>query len=115
MERIKRPKELASVTRRIEVGCGSMYVTVGAHESKVIEVIAAVGKAGGCAAAQNEALGRAISLGLKWGVPLEEYIDQLSGIRCPNPKVFPEKEKCLSCADAFALALRENGVHETLP
>ena len=109
MERTKRPKILSGVTRKFKVGCGSLYITMGSHNGKLIEVIATLGKAGGCAGAQNEALGRAISLGLKWGVPIEEYAAQLEGIRCPNPNMFPKEKQCLSCADGFARALKENG------
>ena len=109
MQKIKRPKVLQGISREVKVGCGSLYVTMGAMDGKIIEVIAILGKAGGCAIAQNEALGRAISLGLRYGVPLSEYIEQLKDIRCPSPHMFPREEMCLSCADGFAIALRENG------
>ena len=75
----------------------------------MIGVITTLGKAGGCASAQNEALCRSISLGLKWGIPVSEFISELEGIRCPNPNMFPLKERCLSCADGLASALREDG------
>ena len=109
MEKIERPKSLPSVSRKLIVGCGSLYITTGSYNGRVIEVIASLGRAGGCASAQNEALGKVISLGLKWGVPIEEYVEELKGIGCPSPNLFPADEKCLSCADGFAKALEENG------
>ena len=108
MAKTERPAILSSVSRKIRVGCGSLYVTVGSNNGSPIETIATLGKAGGCAQAQNEALGRAISIGLQWGIPAEEYIRTLGGIRCPSPNIFPKEEKCLSCPDGFAIALRES-------
>lgn len=107
MPRQKRPKSLPGTSRKVAVGCGSLYVTITANNGAPLEVIATLGKAGGCAQAQNEALGRVISIGLQWGVPMEEYIETLSGIGCPSPVMFPKEERCLSCPDGFALALRE--------
>ena len=109
MQKVQRPKIIRSISREVKVGCGSLFVRIGETDGKVIEVIATLGRAGGCASAQNEALGRAISLGLRYGVPLEEYVEQLEDIRCPTPHMFPREELCLSCADGFAIALRENG------
>ena len=115
MGKTERPGVLSSISRKTKVGCGSLYVTVGSNDGDPIEVIATLGKAGGCAQAQNEALGRAISIGLQWGVPVKEYIGTLSGIRCPNPVMFPKGEQCLSCPDGFAIALRENGTKKEVP
>ena len=115
MDKKKRPKVLSGISSRIKVGCGSLYVTIGSNNGSPMEVIATLGKAGGCAQAQNEALGRAISIGLQWGVPVEEYISTLREIRCPSPNMFPKDEQCLSCPDGFSIALREahNGKEST--
>ncbi len=72
-----------------------------------IEVFASLGKAGTCTSCQLEALTRSITLGLKYGVPVEEFINELKDIQCPNKNLWPEDERTLSCADAIARALEE--------
>jgi len=104
----ERPKELQSKTTRQKTGCGNLYVTVCYDEQgRPFEVFATLGRAGGCAASQNEALTRAITLGLRCGVAPEEYVKELVDIRCPSPIMFPEEERILSCADAIAKVLSE--------
>ena len=109
-EKQKRPKRVQSSTERIETGCGHMYVTVGKNDDGVIiEVFGILGKAGGCAMAQNEALTRSISLGLKRGIPVEDYIEELENIRCASP-INDGRKVILSCADAIVFAMgRELG------
>jgi len=63
-----------------------------------------MGKAGGCAASQSEAIGRLVSLAWRSGIPPEAVIKQLAGIRCNKPKGFGENS-ILSCADAIAKAI----------
>ena len=74
MKKHERPEVTTSYTVRELTGCGKMYVTIGKDNGQVIEVLAVLGKGGNCAAAQNEAITRAVSLGLKYGVPLKEYM-----------------------------------------
>ena len=107
--KFSRPRRIKSDTFKVETGCGSMYVIVGKIPGgeTPIEVFASLGKAGGCSTAQNEALGRAISLGLKYGIPAEEFIGELRGVRCPNPKIGPKNSRCLSCAEGIGMALSE--------
>ena len=105
--KVLRPRKVESNTIQVNTGCGHMYVTVEFLSGKPIGVFASLGKSGGCGAAQNEALGRAISLGLKYGVPPEDFLDELKGVRCPNPKNFPKEQRCLSCAEGVAIALAE--------
>ncbi|MBC7287922.1 MAG: TSCPD domain-containing protein, partial [Armatimonadetes bacterium] len=69
------------------------------------EVFGNMGKAGGCAASQTEAIARMISLALRSGIPPEHIIKQLKGISCHLPAWEPGGGKILSCADAFAKAL----------
>lgn len=101
--RIQRPDSIPSVTHKIDTGCGGLFVTVGFHESKPIEVIIRLGKTGSCTYCQNEALGRVISIGLQCGVPLSEYIHTLKGCQCENPKIGQAHIK--SCVDGLAKAL----------
>lgn len=72
----------------------------------MIEAFAQLGKAGGCAKAQLEAIMRSITLGLKYGVPCEEYVKQLKEISCPN-HVYDDGVQIHSCAHAVALCLEK--------
>lgn len=102
----ERPRVAKGETPRVETGCGHLYVTVNCNDDNPIEVFARLGKAGGCSTCQNEALTRSITLGLRYGVPVEEYVRQLQGLQCPIPMSWPEKERVLSCADGIAKVLR---------
>lgn len=104
---MERPKTLEGTSTRVETGCGNLYVTVGCNGKRPIEVFATLGKAGGCSRGQNEALTRSISLGLKYGIPIKEYVEELEGIQCPMPNMWPKGDRILSCADGIAKVLRE--------
>src|SRR3990167_3142846 len=107
MEKYKRPKLINSKTIKIITGCGTLYVTIGRDNGNIVEVFANLGKAGSCAKAQNEALTRSISLGLKYGIPIEEYVKELIGIRCPTPTLIGNPdEEILSCSDAIVKVLK---------
>jgi len=103
----ERPKILDSITEQVTTGCGHLYVTIGFDKEtgSPMEVFAALGKAGGCSNCFNESLTRAISVGLKYGVPLEEYVDELKGHQCPSSNLWPEAERILSCPDGMAKVL----------
>lgn len=90
---------------KVKTGCGNLYITVNVNGDRPIEVFARLGKAGGCSNVQNEALTRAISLGLKNDVPIKEIVDELKGLQCPNPSMFPKDERILSCPDGIAKVL----------
>jgi len=102
----ERPKILTSITERVKTGCGFLYVTIGHEDGTPIEIFAALGKAGGCSHCQNEALSRSISLGLKYGVPVMEYVKELTGNACPSVNMWPEDERVLSCADGLGKVLK---------
>jgi len=101
----QRPRKLEGCTLKIGTGCGSLYVTINASNGCIFEVFANIGKSGGCAIANTEALCRTISIGLRAGVPLDSIIKQLRGIRCPSPSM--DKSPVLSCPDAIGQALQE--------
>ncbi len=91
-------------TRKMATGCGSLYVTINEDEQGIFEVFAAMGKGGGCAASQTEGIGRLISLALRSGIPREQIIRQLRGVRCPN-QAWEKGGRIYSCSDAIAKAI----------
>lgn len=109
MEKKQRSKVTEGFSVKKETGCGHIYITLchNPGETTLIEVFATLGKAGGCAHCQLEAITRAISLGLKYGIPVSEYVDELKGIRCPSP-IISEGIEILSCSDAIAGVLEED-------
>lgn len=99
-----RKPVLKGHTHRLKTGCGNLYVTINEDNGDPKEIFVRLGKAGGCAASQSEALGRLITVGLRAGVPVEKLVKQLSGIGCHQPFGFGP-EKTLSCADAVGKTL----------
>jgi ribonucleoside-diphosphate reductase alpha chain len=106
-ERIQRPKLVNSMTTRIKTGCGDLYVTIGYKGHQPMEILTKADKAGSCTVCQLEALTRSITLGLKFGIPLENYMEELRGLQCPNPNMFPKVERALSCPDGISKVMGE--------
>ena len=102
----RRPKMTTGVTEKVTTGCGSMYITVNFDEHGICEVFSSLGKAGGCASAQLEAICRLVSLALRSGVEIASVVKQLRGIRCPSI-AWEEGKAVLSCADAIASVLEK--------
>jgi ribonucleoside-diphosphate reductase alpha chain len=101
-----RPKIVTGATTKIETGCGKMYVTINEdEEGHPFEVFSQMGKAGGCAAAESEALTRLLSLALRSGIAIESILKQLRGISCPSPHMLPGGIRVSSCPDAIAKAV----------
>jgi ribonucleoside-diphosphate reductase alpha chain len=97
-------------TRKMNTGCGSLYVTINEDSQGIFEVFAAMGKGGGCAASQTEAIGRLISLAMRSGVEREQIVKQLKGVRCPN-QAWEKGGRIYSCSDAIAKAIeRYSGI-----
>ena len=102
----ERPKVTRGITERVSTGCGYIYVTINFDEHGICEVFSTLGKAGGCAAAQLEAISRLGSLSLRSGVDLGSIAKHLRGIRCPSI-AWERGRAVLSCADAIASVLQK--------
>jgi len=107
----KRPKVTKGITERVNTGCGYIYVTINFDEQGIAEVFATLGKAGGCAAAQLEAISRLISLALRSGIDVNSIVEHLRGIRCPSI-AWEQGHAILSCADAIASVLQKYDKNE---
>ncbi len=103
-----RPQSLVGRTYQMTTGCGPLYVTINDDDRGLsFELFNTIGKAGGCAASQSEAIGRLVSLAWRSGQQPEPIIKQLIGISCHKPAGFGEN-RVTSCADAIAQAIREH-------
>jgi ribonucleoside-diphosphate reductase alpha chain len=101
----ERPKALHGWTYQMQTGCGPIYVTVNEDKAGLFELFTTMGKAGGCASSQCEAIGRMVSLCWRSGVQARQVMKQLLGISCHAPSGFGDS-KVLSCADAVAKAIQ---------
>ncbi len=107
----KRPKVTKGITERVSTGCGYIYVTVNFDDQGIAEVFSTLGKAGGCAAAQLEAISRLISLALRSGLGLDSVVRHLRSIRCPSI-AWERGHAVMSCADAIASVLQKYAKEE---
>jgi ribonucleoside-diphosphate reductase alpha chain len=81
-------------------------------EGLPFEAFTQMGKAGGCAASQLEAIARLVSLCLRCGVEVKSIVEQLRGIRCPSPSWARGGGRIFSCADAIARVMEKRLVTE---
>jgi len=108
MEEAKKRKRLPMLkgqTYETKSGCGPLYITMNEDSDGLFEMFVTMGKAGGCATSQTEAIGRLATLALRYRVPVQQIVKQLQGISCHSP-VGINEEKTLSCADAIAKVIR---------
>ena len=100
-----RPEITRGTTHRVGTGCGNLYVTINVcDEGKPFEIFTRMGKAGGCASSQSEAIGRLVSLSLRSGIEPDEIVKQLMGISCHMP-AWENGNRVLSCSDAISKAI----------
>jgi ribonucleoside-diphosphate reductase alpha chain len=99
-----RPDVIQGTTQRIETGYGHLYVTINEDEHGLFEVFAQIGHGGGYTASFTEAVARLVSLCLRSGIPVDEVVEQMEGIR--SPKVaWDHGDRVYSVPDALAKAL----------
>jgi len=106
-----RPRALRGSTYQMETGCGPLYVTINEDNDGLFELFTTMGKAGGCAASQCEAIGRLVSLAWRSGVQARQAVKQLIGITCHKPAGFGDN-RVTSCADAVAKAIQMHMAEE---
>jgi ribonucleoside-diphosphate reductase alpha chain len=94
-------------TVQSNVGCGPLYITLNEDENgRPFEVFFKLGKSGSCQQSYLEALGVAMSVGLRYGADPQKFIDKFEGMRCPNPKMRnADGPTTLSCADGISQGL----------
>ena len=115
----QRPQALRGYTMKMNSPLGDLYVTLNEDEGgKPFEVFCTLGKAGGAANADAEAIGRLMSLALRSGIPISQVKDQLRGISCDRA-VGLGPNKVLSVPDGIGQAIErfleeKEGVQEAL-
>jgi ribonucleoside-diphosphate reductase alpha chain len=102
-----RPDVIHGRTQKVLTGYGALYVTVNEDDEGLFEIFAQIGRGGGYTASFTEGLARLVSLCLRSGVPVEEIVDQLEGIRSPRIAV-DHRERIYSIPDAIAKALKRH-------
>ncbi len=116
----QRPQALRGYTMKMNSPLGDLYVTINEDENgRPFEVFCTLGKAGGAANADAEAIGRLMSLALRSGISISQVRDQLRGISCDRA-VGLGPSKVLSAPDAIGQAIEryleeKAGVQEALP
>jgi len=116
----QRPAMLRGRTMKMNSPLGDIYVTINEDDDgRPFEVFCTLGKAGGAAFADAEAMGRLMSLALRSGVPINAIRDQLRGISSDRA-VGVGPNKVLSAPDAIGQAIEryleeQAGIQEELP
>lgn len=107
-----RPEVISGTTTKVATGCGNLYVTINSdEEGRPFELFTQMGKAGGCAASQLEAIGRLVSLAFRSDIEVKAIIEQLRNIRCPSPS-WEKGQRIFSCADAIARVIEKRLINE---
>ena len=99
---------LSGRTSKMPTAYGNLYVTLNSlDDGTPVEAFATVGKSGADMEANTEALGRMMSLALRYGAPVSDIIDQLKGISGAQPVWDHEGKSILSIPDGIARCLEQ--------
>ena len=81
--RHKMPRERESITHKFSIGMHEGYITAGKYEDGSVGEIflTDIGKEGSTIKGMMNAFATAISIGLQYGVPLEDYVKKFSYMR----------------------------------
>ncbi len=82
-ERHKMPRERESITHKFTIGMHEGYITAGKYEDGSLGEIflTGIGKEGSTIKGLMNAFATAISIGLQYGVPLQDFVDKFSYMR----------------------------------
>ena len=107
-EILPRPVSTHGMTRRLDTGCGKLYLTVNYRpdNGEIIETFITTGSDGGCLV-YTEATSRMISLAIRGGIAVDEIVEQLLSTHpCPAYMLAKGKGRKLSpgksCVSAIA-------------
>ncbi|MGB9847483.1 MAG: hypothetical protein ACPLRH_08255, partial [Desulfotomaculales bacterium] len=109
-----RPVETFGRTRKVDTGCGKMYVTTNFHpETKeLVEVFLTTGSGGGCTI-MTEAVSRLVSLCIRTGVAVEDIVDQLCSTHtCPAFSRSWHQLTGRSCPDVVGKVLKNVSLYD---
>lgn len=98
---MSRPEIVFGTTRQIATACGNMYITINSVDGKIYEAFIANGKAGTCARAMCETIGRLISIAIRKDADIKRVVKSIAGITCGV-----SNSERLSCPDAIANELK---------
>lgn len=96
-----RFKSTPGITYEANTACGRMFVTC--NGEPLDEVFIRLGKAGGCAIALNESVGKLISHYIQEGGDVQTVLKSLSGVSCHQASATVP-----SCVSAVAEVLKEH-------
>lgn len=91
-----------SITIKKKTGCGNIYITVCFGEKEIENIFAIIGKSGGCAYAQCEAISKLLTSLIKKGESIRNITAMLKGISCHQ-----SNGETSSCADAIGKGIEE--------
>lgn len=105
----RRPEGVISgKTAKMPTSFGNLYVTLNYLDDGVpIEAFSTIGKSGADMESCTEAIGRLMSLALRYNVPLSELVDQMKGISGAQPVWDQDGKSVLSIPDGIARCLEE--------
>ena len=103
------PEIVDNYTRKVQFGCGNVYISINVLVKKPVRSFLKLGKTGQCTRVLLEAIGRLITLMFEYSVPIERIQQTLSGLRCAQG--IPAIGR-LSCMDAVGHDLKRFLIEE---